>query len=328
MATPPSRSANTLPGKPVANSLISLNTVVFPRDTNPLKLATAGVVLKLVDVAASMAASRHCGEGVVTASVDCMNFIHHAHLWEVIAADCQVTKAWKSSMEVEVLVNAHNLRTNDHRLIAEGFFVCVAMDDDMKPAPAPPAIPNTPAEKLKAEQAEQRRQSRFAENTLLNNKEETRIALAENPALIKRLMVENDANIHNNVFGGVILELIHMAGEKAANEFAQSPVIAVRQDRMSFEQPAYIGDKIQAMAVVTRSWNTSMEVQVDILATTPSTRRKRYIASSSLVFVAQDEAGHPKPVPTFEPQTEKQIQRWQDADIRRAIRLKTLSQSC
>jgi acyl-CoA hydrolase len=137
-------------------------------------------------------------------------------------------------------------------------------------------------------------------------------------------MTPDDANIHRNVFGGVILELIHQAGSQAASRHAAGgPVIAVRQDRMSFKQPAYIGEEVRAEAVLTRVWRTSMEVRVDVSALDHKTGDLRHVASSYMVFVAQDTAGRPKPILPVEPQTPRQRQRWSDADVRRANRFKS-----
>ncbi len=315
-------SENTPTGKHVDDSRIALSQVIFPRDTNEICLATAGVILKSIDIAASLTAGKHSGKKIVTASLDQMDFVNPAKLWELVTTRCFLTQTWHSSMEVEVNVEAENTRTGDQRLVAVGFLVFVALDDQtLMPTPVIPLLTKTPAEKLRAEEAEIRKEKRLAEQEQLGKGEATRIDPSDHPETVGRTMTTDDSNIHHNVFGGVILELIHQAGERAAFGHAKGPVISVRQDRMSFDQPAYIGEEVKAQAVVTRSWHTSIEVQVDATARDYKTNDQRLIASSYLVFVAQDSEGKPKPVPNFEPKTEKQQKRWEEAALRRSMRL-------
>lgn len=315
-----SRQAGT--GKHVRDSEITLSQVIFPSDTNELGMATAGVMLKTIDVAASLTAAKHSGKKIVTASLDRMAFVNPAYMWELVTTRCLITKTWRTSMEVQVEVDAENVRNGDSRRVAQGYLVFVALDPQtMKPSPVPPLILETEAEERRAMEAEYRKQSRLEEQARLQNQGQTRIDDTDNPVRVMRTMTPDDSNIHQNVFGGTILALIHQAGEKAATLQANSPVIAVRQDRMSFEQPAYIGEEVKAQAVITRVWRTSLEVQVDVTARDHKTGELRHVASSYMVFVAQNPDGTPKPVPDFVPKTHKQQIRWNEADIRRQVRL-------
>ena len=232
-------------------------------------------------------------------------------------------------MEVEVTVDAESLRDDEMRRLAKGYLVFVALDPEtLKPIPIAPLITEMPEECERAKAAEHRKENRIAEKAQEAQWRETAIDESDNPATVQRTMTPDDANIHQNIFGGVILELIHTAAEKVAFGFAKSPVIAVRQDRMSFEQPAYIGEEVKAQAVITRTWRTSMEIQVDVVARDHKTQEQRKVASSFMVFVAQNTAGLPTLVPLFVPQTEKQILRWEQADLRRAVRLQERKVPC
>ena len=308
--------------KTVQDSEMVLAQVIFPKDTNEVGLATAGVILRGIDVAASLTAGKHSGKKVVTASLDRMDFVHPAYLWELVTTRCIMIQAWTSSMEVQVSVMAENTRTGEQRQVALAYLVFVGLDDEtFKPTRIPKLTLLTDAEHQRAEAAEQRKQNRLLEQNQLGHRDETQIDDSDQPQQVVRSMTPDDSNIHHNVFGGVILSLIHQAGEKAAFRHVNGPVISVRQDRMSFEKPAYIGEEVRAQAVVTRTWKTSMEVQVDVIAMDYKTQETRKVASSYLVFVGQDPQGHPRPIPGFEPKTEKQHQRWQEAEIRREIRI-------
>ncbi len=311
----------SLPPKSVADSKMMLAQVIFPKDTNKLGLATAGVILKGIDVAASLTAGKHSRKNIVTASLDRMDFLNPARLWELVSTQCRMTQTWHTSMEVAVAVEAENPRNGEKRHIAHAYLVFVALDEQFKPTPIPGLRLETEEERQRAQEAELRKANRKLEQAQLGKRHETAIDEQDNPEVMQRMMTPDDSNMHHNVFGGVILEMIHQAGERAAFRYVNGPVIAARQDRMSFEQPALIGEEVQASAVLTRTWKTSMEVQVDVVAGAYRSPNKRRVASSYLVFVAQDANGNPKPVPLFEPQTPKQVQRWEEAGVRRDIRL-------
>ncbi|MCA9789352.1 MAG: hypothetical protein KC462_06240, partial [Cyanobacteria bacterium HKST-UBA05] len=302
------------------DSQTAVNQIIYPRYTNELKLARAGPVLKLVDVAASFSAHKHAGRGTVTACLDYMNFVDSARVWDIVTAHCRLTQTWHTSMEIEVTVDTQNVRSMDKRMLAKGYLVFVAMDDDMRPTTVPPLALETAEDKLLATDAEVRKQSRKQEELLASQRDATRILPTCAPAIISRVMTDNDSNIHQKVFGGAILELIHEAGVAAAQAHVNGPVITVRQDRMSFKASAAIGDTVTALANLTRTWTTSMEVQVDVVATSPGSPEERVIASSFLVLVAQDEQARPRKIPPFVPVTERQQQRYKDADVRRQTR--------
>lgn len=315
--------------KTVLDSTITLSQVIFPKETNDLGMATAGTILKAIDITASLTAGKHSHLNIVTASLDRMDFIAHAYRWELIETTCRLTRVWNTSMEIEVIVEAENTRAVDvkRRKIAQGYLVFVALDDQFNPFPIPALALKSDHELRRSEEADLRKANRSKEKAQLAKRHLTAIAPDEFSEDVLRTMTPDDANIHHNVFGGVILELIHQAGEKAAFRHVNGPVISVRQDRMSFDQPAYIGEEVKAQAVVTRTWNTSMEVQVDVIARDYKTGETRQVARSYLVFIAQDpKTGDPKPAKPFEPKTERQQQRWTEAGVRRAIRLEERDQ--
>lgn len=308
--------------KHASASEISLNQVIFPRDTNSLGMATAGVILKMIDIAASLAASRHCGKKIVTASLDRMDFINHAYLWELVTTRCRLTRTWRTSMEVEVSVRADSIRTDEGREVAKGYLVFVALDDEtFTPTQTVGLTIESPGEIQLAQEADLRKKSRDAEKALLLDREQTRIQPNEVSTTMTRVMTPDDANIHDRVFGGAILELIHKAAERAATDHTGGPVISVRQDRMAFENSAFIGESVTARAIITRSWKTSMEIQVDVTAGGTAQAPLRTIASSYMVFVAQDSSGKPTAVTAFSPASPLQERRWHEAEVRRSIRM-------
>ncbi len=54
--------------KRIADSQVEIGQVMLPEDTNPAGNVHGGTIMKLVDNAAAVVASRHCRRNVVTAS--------------------------------------------------------------------------------------------------------------------------------------------------------------------------------------------------------------------------------------------------------------------
>jgi acyl-CoA hydrolase len=132
-------------------------------DANLAGLVHGGVVMKMCDEAAAIAAIRHCGGRVVTAGVDRMTFVDPVNVGELLSCMATVNAAWRTSMEVGVRVEAENPRTGERRHTSTAYLTMVALDDEAKPTPVPPLIAGTDTEMRRQREAELRRANRLAE---------------------------------------------------------------------------------------------------------------------------------------------------------------------
>src|SRR5712692_784684 len=157
-----SRSRNTartkLPkGKTVSESEAEMMEVVLPNDANPLGNVLGGRVMHLIDMAGAIAAHRHSQSHVVTVSVDNLDFVHHIRVGQVILLRSQVTRAFRTSMEVEVNVYLEDYITGKRRQTSSAFVTYVAVDSEGRPSPVPPLIVRTAEEKRRYREALERR---------------------------------------------------------------------------------------------------------------------------------------------------------------------------
>lgn len=298
-------------------------TPVYPWQVNEAGFIKAGHVLMLIDILGSEAAFKYLhntNARVVTASVDRTDFCAPIRAWEMITMASYITQVWNSSLEAQVVIRAENFITGESRDVAVSHLVFVAIDPSTRnTVKLPSYAPQTPLEQQLAQSADLRK---------LNRKEEGKTAPfipidddEDKPVIFERLMTPMDANGMGNVFGGVILDILDAAGSKAAQRQALGqPVVGVRLDRMSFLEPGYIGERIEARSIVTKTWQTSMEVQVEVTAINPHTNDTREIAKAYLVYVGLGVDDKAAPVPPWNPKTEKQKQRAETADRRRQIR--------
>jgi acyl-CoA hydrolase len=144
---------------------------------------------------------------------------------------------------------------------------------------------------------------------------------------LAQVMLPEDANPRGNVHGGTLMKLADTAGGVCATRHARRPVVTVVIDSMTFEQPVYVGNLIVLNASVTWTGRTSIETEVSIEAEDVLSGEVRHISTAYFVYVATDEHGHPTPVRPLEVTTAEQRRRWQEAEQRRAIRLRLPSDS-
>ena len=157
------RREASLEGKPVSASRSEMTEIVLPAQTNPLGKLLGGHVMHLVDMAAAMAAHRHSGSYVVTASVDYIDFRNPVSLGEIVILKSQVNRVFHTSLEVGVEVYSENVLTGEKKHTTTAYVTFVAIDQhSRKPKLVPPLIVKTAEERQRFDEAGERREVRLA----------------------------------------------------------------------------------------------------------------------------------------------------------------------
>jgi len=149
------------PGKTRADSHTIMSELVLPNDTNGLGNLMGGRLLHWMDVCAAISAQRHAGTVCVTASVDTVEFHSPILQSEIVILTSWVNRAFRTSMEIEIQVEAENPRTGTCRIANKAFYTFVAMGADGKPTPVPPIEPASEEEQAAWDEAGRRRQFRL-----------------------------------------------------------------------------------------------------------------------------------------------------------------------
>jgi acyl-CoA hydrolase len=149
--------------RPVSRSRSELIRWMSIQDANSAGMVHGGVVMRMCDEAAGIAAIRHCGNRVVTAGVDRMTFLHPVHVGELLRCVASVNAVWRTSMEVGVRVEAENAVTGDVRSTSTAYLTMVAVNEEGRPMPVPPLQVEAPIEERRRREAETRRRNRLAE---------------------------------------------------------------------------------------------------------------------------------------------------------------------
>ncbi len=143
------------------DSLVIMNELVLPNDTNMMHNLMGGRLLYWMDIAAAMSAQKHSNRLVVTASVDNVSFQRSIKLGDAVTIEAKVTRAFNKSMEVRLDVWAQNIPTGTKEKSNEAFYTFVALDEDGKPTFVPEIVPETEDDKVLFAGALRRRQLRL-----------------------------------------------------------------------------------------------------------------------------------------------------------------------
>jgi acyl-CoA hydrolase len=132
-------------------------------DANSAGFVHGGVVMRLCDEAAGIAAIKHSRCRVVTAGMDRMTFNEPVHIGELLTLKASVNAVWRTSMEVGIRVEAEQPRSGQVRHTSTAYLTMVALGDDGRPTEVPPLIVSTPDEERRRRDAQTRRRNRLAE---------------------------------------------------------------------------------------------------------------------------------------------------------------------
>jgi acyl-CoA hydrolase len=150
-----------LKSKNAQESFVQMTEFVLPNDTNTFGNLMGGRLMYWMDIAAALAAMKHCSAPVVTASVDNISFENPIRLGNVVHIQAKVSRAFTTSMEVHINVWGEDAIHQSKYKSNEAYFTFVALDPNGKPRAVPAIEPITEEEKKLFDSALRRRQIRL-----------------------------------------------------------------------------------------------------------------------------------------------------------------------
>jgi acyl-CoA hydrolase len=135
------------------------------------------------------------------------------------------------------------------------------------------------------------------------------------------LVLPENTNTLGNLMGGQLLNWLDIASAIAAHRHCRRVVVTAAVNNVSFQHPIKLGDLVVIESKVSRSFNSSMEVFMDIFVEHGSTGEKIKCNEAIYTFVAVDQLGSPIQVPELLPETEEEKIRFEGALRRRQLRL-------
>lgn len=135
------------------------------------------------------------------------------------------------------------------------------------------------------------------------------------------LVLPNDTNTLNNLMGGRLLHWMDIAAAISAQKHCNRIVVTASVDNVSFKHPVKLGDVISIEAQVTRAFNTSVEVRLQVYAQNIPSGTQVKSNEAFYTFVAIDQNSRTIAVPELVPETEEEKQLFIEALRRRQLRL-------
>lgn len=135
---------------------------MFPSEANPAGNVFGGEILKHIDMVAGIVAQRHAQSNAVTVSMDSVNFLKPVYVGNVLKLNARINYVHKSSMEIEIRVEAEDIESGQETITGTAFVTFVALDKNGKPAPVPKLLLKTDGDRQKFEEGKQRMEKRLA----------------------------------------------------------------------------------------------------------------------------------------------------------------------
>ncbi|HNZ26162.1 MAG TPA: acyl-CoA thioesterase [Spirochaetota bacterium] len=136
------------------DSSVETRNIVMPEHANHYGTVFGGVIMSWIDIAAAMAAERHCGHEAVTVSIDTISFRLPINIGDHVVLKASVNFVGTTSMEIGVQVTKENPITGESGVSTTAYLTFVGLGKDKKPVKIPDLIPETEDERRRFKNAE------------------------------------------------------------------------------------------------------------------------------------------------------------------------------
>lgn len=143
----------------------------------------------------------------------------------------------------------------------------------------------------------------------------------ESEVTMTEMVLPNDTNTLNNLMGGRLLHWMDICAAISAQKHSNRIVVTASVDNVSFTEPIKLGNIVTMKARVTRSFNSSMEVFLEVWAEDIPAGKRVSTNSAFYTFVAVDQNGRPIEVPELIPESQEDKELFASALRRRQLRL-------
>ena len=135
----------------------------LPSDANPAGNVFGGEILKQIDLVAGLVGQRHSQKNTVTASMDQVNFLKPVFVGNALILNARITYVRRSSMEVEIKVEAENMEKATRTVTGTAYVTLVALNPDGKPCSVPQLLLKTDEDRQKFQEGKSRMEYRISQ---------------------------------------------------------------------------------------------------------------------------------------------------------------------
>jgi acyl-CoA hydrolase len=146
--------------------------------------------------------------------------------------------------------------------------------------------------------------------------------ISDSRTIMTEMIMPNDTNPMGNLMGGNLLRWMDISAAICAGKHCASHVVTASVDHVSFTKAIHNGDVITIESVVTRAFNTSVEIFVEVSAANVKGGDLRRCNHAYFTFVGLDDKTlSPQPVPQVIPLSAEEEKQFEEALKRRELRL-------
>ena len=139
--------------------------------------------------------------------------------------------------------------------------------------------------------------------------------------IMTEMVLPNDTNTLHNLMGGRLMHWMDIVAAIAAQKHCNRIVVTASVDNISFKEPINLGNVVTLRSQVTRAFNSSMEVFIEVTAEDIPASKKIMTHRAFFTFVAVDQNGKPIEIPQVVPETAEEFELYEGALRRRQLRL-------
>lgn len=144
---------------------------------------------------------------------------------------------------------------------------------------------------------------------------------SETLAITTKIVLPNDTNTLGNLFGGQLLAWMDVIASVSAHRHSKRVVVTASVNHVSFQKPISHASIVTLEAKVSRAFNSSMEIFVDVFEEDQVTGERIRCNEAIYTFVAVDQNGAPIQVPELIPETDEEKERFDGALRRKQLSL-------
>lgn len=136
----PAASASQLP-----EGVPTIRVIAMPTDTNPAGDVFGGWIISQMDLAAGTTAAFRANGRAATVAINGVVFLEPVVVGDEVSIYTEITREGRTSLTIHVQTWRRARHTHLTSKVTEGDFTFVALDENRRPRPLPPATPgNSP----------------------------------------------------------------------------------------------------------------------------------------------------------------------------------------
>ncbi|MBK9335707.1 MAG: acyl-CoA thioesterase [Lewinellaceae bacterium] len=146
--------------------------------------------------------------------------------------------------------------------------------------------------------------------------------VSDSHTVMTEMIMPNDTNPMGNLMGGYLMRWMDIVAAICAGRHCEAHVVTAAVDHISFQKPIRLGEVITLEASVTRAFNSSVEIYVEVFANDIKGQNPRRCNHAYFTFVAlDDDRKIPVDIPPVLPLSSEEQTLYESAARRREIRL-------